>query len=50
MKKFFRNKLNNIIRNQGLKAGIIPVENPENEDQRLAEVQRLGILDRDLSG
>ena len=50
MKKFFRNKLNNIIRNQGLKAGIIPVEIPENEDQRLAEVQRLGILDRDLSG
>ena len=33
-----------------MKAGIIPVENPENEDQRLAEVQCLGILDRDLSG
>ena len=49
MKQFFKDKINNILRAQGLKAGIIPVENPENEDQRLAEVQRLGILDRDLS-
>ncbi|MEC7746317.1 MAG: adenylate/guanylate cyclase domain-containing protein [Candidatus Neomarinimicrobiota bacterium] len=50
MKKFFKDKINNIFRDQGLKAGIVPVENPENEDHRLAEVQRLGVLDRDLSG
>ena len=50
MKKFFKDKINNILRDQGLKAGIVPVENPENEDHRLAEVQRLGVLDRDLSG
>ena len=32
----------------GIKAGIIPVQNLKNENQRIAEVKRLGILDRDL--
>lgn len=49
MKKFIRNQLNSILRSQGKKAGIIPVENPDNEKQRLAEVDRLGIMNKDIS-
>tara|TARA_B100001996_G_C18644641_1_gene586907 strand:- start:467 stop:1642 length:1176 start_codon:yes stop_codon:yes gene_type:complete len=49
MKSFFRNQLNNIMRKKGKKAGIVPVTNLKNEDQRLAEVNRLGIIDKDLS-
>ena len=49
MKSFFRNQLNNILRKKGEKVGIIPVANLDNEDQRLAEVSRLGIIDKDLS-
>ena len=49
MKFFFRNKLNNILRIKGEKAGIIPVTDLEHEDKRLDEVNRLGIIDRDLS-
>ena len=41
MKFFFRNKLNNILRIKGEKAGIIPVTDLEHEDQRLDEVNRL---------
>ena len=50
MKKFIRNQLNSLLRNQGEKARIIPIENPKNETKRLAEVERLGIMDRDISG
>ena len=32
------------------KAGIVPVENPDNENERLAEVKRLGIVELDLDG
>ncbi len=39
-----------MLRNQGNKAGIVPVENTENEVERLAEVKRLGIMELDLSG
>ena len=49
MKKFIRNQLNSILRSQGKKAGIIPVENPNNEKQCLAEVDRLGIMNKDIS-
>ena len=50
MKKFIRNQLNSLLRNQGEKAGIIPIADPKNEAKRLAEVERLGIMDRDISG
>ena len=50
MKKFIRNQLNSLLRNQGKKAGIIPIAEPKNEAKRLAEVERLGIMDRDISG
>ena len=50
MKKFIRNQLNSLLRNQGEKAGIIPIADPKNEAKRLAEVERLGIMNRDISG
>ena len=37
-----------MLREAGLKAGIVPVQNLFNEDQRVAEVKRLGILDLNL--
>ena len=49
MKSFFRNQLNNILRKKGEKAGIVPVANLKNENQRLAELNRLGIIEKDLS-
>ena len=50
MKNIIKNQYLKLLRNQGNKAGIVPVENPANEDERLAEVKRLGIMDLDLSG
>ncbi|MBL4826015.1 MAG: hypothetical protein JKY07_12440 [SAR324 cluster bacterium] len=50
MKNFLKNQYFKLLRNQGRKAGIVPVENPANEEQRLAEVKRLGIMELDLSG
>ena len=38
-----------MMREAGVKAGIIPVQNLFNEDQRIEEVKRLGILDLNLS-
>ncbi|MBT3213675.1 MAG: GAF domain-containing protein [Deltaproteobacteria bacterium] len=38
-----------MLREAGVKAGIIPVQNLFNEDQRIEEVKRLGILDLNLS-
>ena len=35
MKRFVKDKINNILRDQGLKAGSIPVENLENDPTRL---------------
>ena len=49
MKSFFRQKINDILRTRGEQAGIVPVTNLKNEDLRLAEVNRLGIIDRNLS-
>mgnify|MGYP003325822544 CR=1 FL=1 len=49
MKQFNRNQFNNLLRSQGHKAGIVPGENTVNEEYRLAEVKRLGVMDRDLS-
>jgi len=50
MKKFIREKFNSILRSEAHKAGVIPVQSPDDENQRLAEIERLGIMDRDLSG
>ena len=50
MKKFIREKFNSILRSEGQKAGVIPVQSPDDENQRLAEIERLGIMDRDISG
>ena len=50
MKKFIREKFNSILRSEAHKAGVIPVQSPDDENQRLAEIERLGILERDLSG
>ncbi len=38
-----------MMREAGVKAGIVPVKNLFNEDQRIEEVKRLGILDLNLS-
>ena len=38
-----------MMREAGVKAGIAPVQNLFNEDQRIEEVKRLGILDLNLS-
>ena len=38
-----------MLREAGVKAGIIPVQNLFNEDQRIEEVKRLGLLDLNLS-
>ncbi|MED5240526.1 MAG: adenylate/guanylate cyclase domain-containing protein [SAR324 cluster bacterium] len=37
------------MREAGIKAGIVPVQNLFNEEQRIEEVKRLGILDLNLS-
>ena len=50
MKNFLKKKYFQLLRKQGIKAGIVPVQNPENEGERLAEVKRLGIMELDLSG
>ena len=50
MKKFIREKFNSILRSEGQKAGVIPVQSPDDENLRLAEIERLGIMDRDISG
>ena len=49
MKSFFRNQLNNILRKKGEKAGIVPVANLKNENQRLAELNRLGIIEKEIN-
>ena len=50
MKKIIREKFNSILRSDTQKAGVIPVQSPDDGNQRLAEIERLGIMDRDLSG
>ena len=43
-----RDQFNDLLRSEGLNAGIVPVSNIPNEESRLNEVNRLGILNRDL--
>ena len=49
MEKMGKQEFMEMLREEGKKAGIEPVKNLFNEDQRLAEVKRLGVLDLDLS-
>ena len=48
MKKLFMDQCLQLLRKQWAKADIVPVENPDNENERLAEVKRLGIKELDL--
>jgi hypothetical protein len=50
MKKLFMDQYLQLLRKQWAKADIVPVENPDNENERLAEVKRLGIMELDLDG
>ena len=49
MEKMGKQELMEMLRDEGKKAGIEPVKNLFNEDQRIEEVKRLGILDLNLS-
>ena len=49
MGKMGKQELMEMLREEGKKAGIEPVKNLFNEDQRIEEVKRLGILDLNLS-
>ena len=49
MEKSEKNEHLEMLREAGVKAGIVPVQNLFNEDQRIEEVKRLGILDLNLS-
>ena len=50
MSKSTRDQFNDVLRKQGLEVGIKPVLDVPNEESRLAEVERLGILKKDFSG
>ena len=45
---FIKNQIFKFAKSQGVKAGIVPVKTPENEKSRVEEVNRLGILNKDL--
>ena len=49
MEKMGKQEFMEMLREEGKKAGIEPVKNLFNEDQRIEEVKRLGILDLNLS-
>ena len=49
MKNSTRSQFNDVLRLQGSQMGILPVENIPNEESRLEEVKRLGILNKDFS-
>jgi len=49
MNKSTRSQFNDVLRQQGSKIGILPVENIPNEESRIEEVKRLGILNKDFS-
>ena len=48
MNESTRNQFNDILRQQGIHAGITPVEGIPNEKSRLNEVERLGVLEKDF--
>lgn len=49
MSKSTRDQFNDVLRKQGLEVGIKPVQDVPNEESRLAEVERLGIVKKDFS-
>ena len=49
MEQMGKQEFMEMLREEGKKAGIKPVKNLFNEDQRIEEVKRLGILDLNLS-
>ena len=49
MNKSTKSQFNDVLRLQGSQIGILPVENIPNEEIRLEEVKRLGILNKDFS-
>ena len=49
MEQMGKQEFMEMLREEGKKAGIEPVKNLFNEDQRIEEVKRLGILDLNLS-
>ena len=49
MNQSTQQQFNEILRQQGLQAGIKPVENIPSEKSRLEEVERLGVLEKDFS-
>ena len=49
MNQSTQKQFNEILRQQGLQAGIKPVENIPSEKSRLEEVERLGVLEKDFS-
>ena len=49
MNQSTQKQFNEILRQQGLQAGIKPIENIPNEKSRLEEVERLGVLEKDFS-
>ena len=49
MEKMGKQEFMEMLREEGKKAGIEPVKNLFNEDKRIEEVKRLGILDLNLS-
>ena len=44
-----KDRLHNLIKSQGLKAGYIPVTNLVGENERLDEIERLSLKDKDVS-
>ena len=44
-----KDRLHNLIKSQGLKAGYMPVTNLVGENERLDEIERLSLKDRDVS-
>jgi adenylate cyclase len=46
---FLKEKFHDFVKNQGLKAGLLPVTNLEGEDDRLDEIKRLNLEHTDVS-
>ena len=46
---FLKERFNSFIVNQALKVGVEPVKNLVGEDERLNELNRLDIVDKDVS-
>ena len=46
---FLKDRLHNLIKLQGQKAGYLPVRNLANEDKRIDEIKRLDLENRDVT-